>query len=245
MSKKSKFRTENLSSFLIYILGHRPYDFGLLPDQEGFISYKDLLQALHEEPEWRHIRQGAINELLMGDFRSLFETDGQRIKSIEKHWKLDITNLARVMPKILYIGIRKKAHPVVIEHGLREIPGNYHILSGDREMAERIGRRHDQDPVLIEVMAHRAQNAGTRFFSFGGLFLTPVIEPKFIAGPPVPKALFKFKEDILKKKVEKPRSFEAGTFILDLNRENDYTRSSKARKKKGWKEEARKLRRRK
>ena len=243
MSKKSRLQTESLSRFLVYILAYRPYEFGLLPDRDGFISYKDLLQALHEEPDWRRIRQGAINELLMSESRSLFETDGKRIKSLEKHWNLDMSNPAGILPKLLYIGVRKKAHPVIIEHGLRETPGKYHILSGDKEMAERIGRRRDHDPVLIEIMAHRAQNEGVRFFSFGDLYLTSMIEKKYIAGPPVPKNLMKMREESLKKRDEMPRDFEAGSFILNLNKGNDHSRHAKAKKKKGWKEEARKFRR--
>jgi len=51
---------------LVYMLGHRPDEFGLVPDSEGFIPYKELLQAIHEEEGWRYVRRSHINEVLFG-----------------------------------------------------------------------------------------------------------------------------------------------------------------------------------
>ena len=51
---------------MVYMLGYRPDEFGLVPDPEGYIPYKNLLQAIHEEPGWGYVRQGHFNEILMG-----------------------------------------------------------------------------------------------------------------------------------------------------------------------------------
>jgi len=40
---------------LTYILAYRPDEFGLVPSEEGFVRYKDLLKALHEEDGWRTV----------------------------------------------------------------------------------------------------------------------------------------------------------------------------------------------
>ena len=53
------------SKFLSYVLGHKPDEFGLLPDQEGYVKLKDLLKAVNEEEGWRHIRKTAIDELMI------------------------------------------------------------------------------------------------------------------------------------------------------------------------------------
>ena len=39
----------SLSRMLAYVLGHRPDEFGLLPDESGYVRLKDLLTALKEE----------------------------------------------------------------------------------------------------------------------------------------------------------------------------------------------------
>ena len=79
-----QIKVENLSRFLIYILGLRPYEFGLVPDMDGFVMHKELLQALHEEEGWRYVRESHINEVLMGKDRLLFHTEGNRIRVLGK-----------------------------------------------------------------------------------------------------------------------------------------------------------------
>jgi putative RNA 2'-phosphotransferase len=142
-----------------------------------------------------------------------------------------------------------------MEKGLAAMEGKYIVLSSDRDMAERIGRRRDQNPVVLEIMAASAQEAGVPFHAFGNLFLTDQVPARFIngppaspersrwrAGPPVSKKDGKTPE---RKREERDPDFEAGTFVLDLNRDPDPSRRAKGKKQKGWKEEARKIRRRK
>ena len=39
MSKRDLFRLEDLKKQVTYILSRRPDEFGLVPDEEGFINY--------------------------------------------------------------------------------------------------------------------------------------------------------------------------------------------------------------
>jgi putative RNA 2'-phosphotransferase len=241
--KKNLIKAENLCRLMIYMLGHRPYEFGLVPDTEGFVPCKELLKAINEEPGWGYVRQGNINEVLSGKERALFLSDGKRIKTADRHWGLDLGRPALSLPKILFFGIRRKAHPVVMEKGLRKIEGLYYALSPEREMAQRIGMRHDQRPVLLEIMAGVAQKEGGLFYSFGDLFLTPEISVGHIAGPPVPKDIKKAREEKPVKVRETLPAFQAGTFAMDMKRDMDQSRRQAGRKKKGWKEEVRRVRR--
>jgi putative RNA 2'-phosphotransferase len=246
LSKKNKIKIKELSRFMTYILGHAPWEFGLVPDREGFIRFKTLLQAIHEESGWGYVKQASINEVLMSQDRHLFETDEKRIRATQKRWELDLHTPVRILPSLLFTGIRKKAHATVIENGLRLIEEKYHILSPDRDMATRIGKRLDQHPVILEILADRAQKEGGKLYSFGKLFISPEINPRHIAGPPVPKNVLKAREEKAAKKEEPLADFSAGTFFLDADRDMDQFRRQKDKrrgKKKGWKEEARKMRR--
>lgn len=245
MPKKNRIKVENLSRFMAYILGHRPYEFGLVPDEEGYVSYKELLWAIHEEPGWSYVRQGGINEILLGKERDLFQSEGNRIRAVERHWRLDLERPSRPIPKILFMGARRRAHPVVLDKGLRSIEGVYHVLSPERKMAERIGKRRDQKPVILEIMSGTAQKEGIMFYAFGDLFLASEIPARYIAGPPLPKDVIKVREEKAREKPEPLSAFQAGTFVLDLNRDMDRSRRGKGRKKKGWKEEAKRQRKRK
>ncbi|MFH1490222.1 MAG: RNA 2'-phosphotransferase [Pseudomonadota bacterium] len=245
MPRKNQIKTEGLSRFLIYVLGHRPDEFGLVPEPEGFVPTKELLQALHEEPGWGYVRQGHINEVLLGSDRGLFESEADRIRVLDRRWDLDLDHPAPVPPKILYVCVRRRAHPHALEKGLKSSEGRFLILSPDKETAERIGRRRDHAPVLFEVMTHPAQKAGVSFLPFGDLYLSAGIPKQWISGPPLPKD-FEKKQEQKSEKQEKARpALEAGTLILDPDRDPAPHRQAKGRKSRGWKEDVRKTRRRK
>ena len=246
MSKKNRLKSNDLSRMLVYMLGHRPFEFGIVPDEEGFVKFKDLLQALHEEPGWGYVGQGSINEVLMGEDRSLFEAETGRIRTIDRQWTLDNKDPVELPSKILFLGIRRKAHPVVMEKGLRIIKDSYYILSSERNMAERIGRRRDPQPVILEITAEAAQREGHIFGRFGALFLAREIPVRFIAGPPVPKSVVKAREkkEAKKKEQETVPQFQPGTFLLGIEKAPAQYKKDKGRKKRGWKEEAKKERKR-
>ena len=228
------------------MLGYRPDEFGLVPDSEGFVPYKELLQAIHEEEGWRYVRRSHINEVLLGRDRSLFESGDERIRSVERRWELDLHNPARFLPKLLFTAVRRKAHPVVIERGLSAVEDKYLVLTPVREMALRIGLRRDQEPVLLEIWAEAAREKRALFFSFGDLFLSPEIPAEFIAGPPLPKEMLERRKEKGKEKekpVKGPPTHSPGTFTLDPSRDPDPYRKAKGKKRKGWKENAKKMRR--
>ncbi len=246
MGKRNhQIKVDNLSRLLVYILGHRPDEFGLVPDSDGFVSYKELLQAIHEEPGWRYVRRSHINAVLLGKDRLLFQPEDNQIRVLERQWQLDFENSVHAPPKVLFAPVRNRAHPVVMERGLKSAGGRYSVLSPDKDMALRIGRRRDQKPVLLEILAAVAVSEGAFFYSFGSLFLSPYIPAKFIAGPPVSKEVLRVRTDA-KTKEEKSTSmlhdFGAGTFTMDVYRDPDRSRRANGKKRKGWKEEARKIR---
>ncbi len=243
MPKKNQIRREKLCRLMVYILGYRPDEFGLVPDPDGYIPYKELLQAIHEEPDWGYVRQGHFNEILMGNDRILFQWDDRRIKVQKREWQLELENPFEGLPKILFAAVRKRVHPHVMEKGLRSGADKYLPLSPEKEMAIRIGSRRDQSPVLLEVMAFQAEKKGIPFYAFGHLFLAKDVPADYITGPPVSRDVLSSREGVAKKTEESLPDFTAGTFILDPDRGPSIPRPHiKGKKRKGWKENVRKLR---
>ena len=244
--RREQMRTEGLSRFLVYVLGHKPDEFGLVPDGKGFVPFKELLQALHEEEGWRYVRQSHIHEILLGEDRALFQSEGERIRSMERRWELDFHHPVSSLPKVLFTAVRRRAHPVVMEKGVTGSGERPLVLSPNRDMAVKMGRRRDKDPVVLEVLARAAAEKRILFYSFGELFLSPELPAQFIAGPPVSQEVLEsLKEsDAPAKKPSKSQpSSTPGTFTLDPSRDPDLYRKSKGKKQKGWKEAARKMRR--
>jgi len=242
LHRRNRIRVENLSRLLSYILGHRPDEFGLVPDREGFVSYKELLQAIHEESGWGHVKLGDIREVLMGESRCLFDFDEHRIRAMENRWQIDAGPPGK-MPPILYVAVRRRAHAHAMDKGLASERNV--VLSADSEFAMRLGRRRDAKPVLLEVQTSAARQKNCSFSVFGNLYLTKEIPPECISGPPVepeetPRRIDRPKEESLTKK----QDFMPGAFLLDAARDPAPHRGFKAKKGKSWKEEARKMRKR-
>jgi putative RNA 2'-phosphotransferase len=185
------------------------------------------------------VRQSHISEVLMGKGISLFEWDENRIRALERHWSLDLKTPGFAVPKILYVCVRRRAHASVMEHGLKS--ERYLVLSPDRDMALRIGRRRDQKPVVLEVMTGPAREQGISFYAFGQLFLATEIPFGFLSGPPVSREAEEKKQPDKAEPV--PPDFLAGTFMLEARRDPDRSRRFSGKKQRGWKEDARKLRR--
>ena len=79
--RANQFKVDSLARFLLYVLGRRPDEFGLVPDAGGFVLLKELLQAIHEEPSWRYVRQSHVNEVLCGSYRAEFDAEGDRLSA--------------------------------------------------------------------------------------------------------------------------------------------------------------------
>ena len=108
---------DKLSKFLAYVLGRGPDEFGIVPDGDGFVRIKELLQALHEEQGWRHVRQAHLNEALIVPGKPVIEIDGSRIRALDRS-RLPKADEPGDLPKLLYIAIRSRAYPAVLDKGL-------------------------------------------------------------------------------------------------------------------------------
>jgi putative RNA 2'-phosphotransferase len=243
VARKDRIRVENLARLMTYMLGHRPDEFGLIPDREGFVPIKELLQAIHEEAGWGYVRQGHINEVLLGTERSLFQPEEKRIRAVARRWHLALDRPAQTIPRILFTPVRRRAHPHAMQKGLRSGQAKHIVLSPEKEMAARLGKQRDQRPIVLEVLAAAAGEAGLTFYGFGDLYLTAEIPPKYIAGPPPSREDLKTLEAAAKKREQPQEQPLAGGFVLSPERDPDVSRRAKGRKERGWKEASRRQRR--
>jgi putative RNA 2'-phosphotransferase len=191
------------------------------------------------------VQKGHINEVLLSNDRSLFHTQKDKIRALDRRWHLDLENPAQGLPTILFVGVRRRAHSVVMEKGLKGTQGKHVVLSPNQDMATRIGRRRDQKPVLLEISTHSILKAGVALYPFGNLFLADHVPAEAVNGPPLPKKDMEAARKKERRIPDKSLDSEIGTFVLDANRDPDLSRRSKGKKQKGWKENARKTRRKK
>jgi len=180
---------KQLAKFLNYVLGRRPDEFGLVADKKGFVKIKDLLKAINEEEGLKNVRRPQINEIMISLPDHDLEVADDLIRSINRE-HLPKQTFALDPPKLLYTCVRKKAYPHVVDKGIMPTAFSKIILSSNRDLAERIGRRSDHAAVLLTVQVSHSEDQGVVFFQTGeSLFLADYIPPGCFSGPPLPKEL--------------------------------------------------------
>jgi len=248
-NRKEKQQRESLSRMLHYILGHHPDEFGLVPDEDGFVSKKELIQALHEEDGWSFVRESHLRPISLDIEKFGIEITDTMIRIGPGFTRLALGPRPEVVPPpLLYFGARSKAYPAILEHGL--VPGRspWVAVYPEQDMALRVGKRREPTPILLTILAERAYQRGTRFFSLNEkVFLVEKLAPDLFSGPPLPK-----EKPVAEKKKPVPEKIATstpGSFILDPARDPDPERrrreEKKSRRKKeaDWKQAARKMRR--
>ncbi|MCF8024671.1 MAG: RNA 2'-phosphotransferase [Desulfobacteraceae bacterium] len=247
-----KQHMQQLAKLLAYILEKRPDEFGLIPDEEGFVSIKELLKALAETDGWHHIRRSHINELLLSQVEAPVEIREHRIRG-KTRGRLPSPRPCKEIPKVLYTCIRKKAYPVVSEQGIRPKAGTPVICTHDRQIAERIGRRKDNNPVILTVHTAKTADHGVEFLQLGeNLYLADFIPAQSFTGPPLPKMPEKEAEKEKKEKMDAHRrKAQGGSYTVEagdidpLREKEPKSKKGKGKKKEpSWKQEQRRNRRR-
>jgi putative RNA 2'-phosphotransferase len=243
---KASHHIYKLAKFLVYLLGRRPDEFGLVPDSDGFVRIKELLQALHEEQGWRHVRQAHLNEVLVVPEKPVIEVDGARVRALETSL-LPVAGEPGDLPKLLYLAIRQKAYPAALDRGLAAPPGRHLTLSADREMALRIGRRADNHPALLTVQVSEAVKKGTSLRQYGQiLFLADRLDTGTFSGPALPKA--KSETTTSQSAADEPRTRTPGSYFPELDSARPARHQPPGAPRRGeprWKKDRRQARRHK
>jgi putative RNA 2'-phosphotransferase len=238
-----------LCKLLTYILGCRPDEFGLVPDEKGFVRVKDLIKAICEEPGWGYVRRSHLNEVLLIHRDHPFMLESASIGMSDFSSPTQVVPVGDV-PKLLYHCVRRKAYPVVSRRGIMPMGQHGVFLALTEDMALRMGKRRDPKPVLLTIQARQAAEDGVVFRRQGELIYTVAHIPVgCFTGPPLPP-------ERARDEKEGPRQVEAsgdgnrvkpGSFTFDLERSEELHRQAVKRKgiKKdiAWKKEARQTRR--
>jgi putative RNA 2'-phosphotransferase len=175
-----------LDKILTAVLDKIPDTFGVVLDENGCLKIKDLYFALQDEsgigPVTPNFLERTINQFLSDKYEILDKKirlkPGLRTNFIEMDDGI-------IPPEILYLCIRRRAYDHVEKFGLEtngdEMP---FILTTDMEIALKLGKKKDNDPVLIEIFADDAANKGIEFFKYGSLYLSYYIPHRFLGLPP-------------------------------------------------------------
>jgi putative RNA 2'-phosphotransferase len=230
-----------LSKLMAYVLGRKPDEFGLVPDENGFFKIKDFLKALWEEEDFRFVRRSDLDEILLTAPEPPFEIHDRLIRATDRE-KLPGIVPADQPPKLLYTCVRQKAHQFAVEKGIFPVGHVHVILASDSEMAGRIGRRFEKEPVMLTVQVAKSIRNGVVFYRFGEkIYVTDTIPVGCFTGPAFPR-----EKPLVKKQGVPPDKVDPtpGSYIPNLLPEEERKKQEyrKRRKDIAWKKERKRKR---
>ena len=170
-----------LSKTLSYLLRHKPEQFGLQLDAQGWCEVEALLAAFAAQgtPLTRATLQEVVEK--NDKQRFAFSDDGARIRASQGHsLAVELDYTPQLPPEQLFHGTADRFLPAILQEGLQKRQRHHVHLSADADTATRVGQRHGK-PVVLVVEAGAMQAAGYVFFrSANGVWLTEEVPPRFL-----------------------------------------------------------------
>ena len=230
---------ESLARMLTYILCHRPDEFGLVLNQDGFVPVKQLLSVLAAEPSWGFVRRHHLEQLVGLLSPPAFEIAAEQIRAVSPEPARLRRDPGEMPPPLLYIAIPPKAHARVWEEGLRPPQDRELLLATTKDAAVKLGRRRAPHPIVVIVQAQAASRRGIDLTGYGeGLYLAPALPRDLLQLSPPPQVPERPKPETVRP--------TPGTFVPDLTKMYQPPQKLHGKTKKdepAWKSGARKERR--
>lgn len=174
---------KNLSKAVSHALRHEPWLYELELDDEGWVTIEDLLSALQgQRPEWKHLNQADIVQMIKTSSKQRHEMEGERIRALYGHslpGKLKKKKAAP--PEQLFHGTVSSIVSHIMETGLLPMGRQYVHLSVNVDIARQVGRRKAKKPVILIISAHEAHTKGVNFYvGNDAVWLADEVPPEFI-----------------------------------------------------------------
>ncbi len=171
---------DRLSRFLSFLLRHRPPEYPLSFDRQGFVSWSEILRRV--QARFPDATEDDVRSIVTATDKQRFELRGDKVRATYGHsFPVDLAGESVVPPNELYYGTARDLGQSVLREGLKPRGRAYVHLSASIDEAEAVGRRRDPAPAIIVVAARAAQESGVEFYASGPLYLATQIPPRFLS----------------------------------------------------------------
>lgn len=172
-----------LSKTISHALRHKPADYGLKLDSEGWVPVSAMLAALQNRGNaWRHVSEADLQAILAQSEKQRFEIRDGKIRAFYGHSIPEkIAQTPAVPPPILYHGTTPQAALTIRSEGLKPMNRQYVHLSADEKTARQVGLRRTGTPVILRIAALEAHEQGIVFYlGNDAIWMANSIPPAFI-----------------------------------------------------------------
>lgn len=173
----------NISKTISYALRHKPEEFGLTLDNEGWVDIDVFIEAFANHSHPIHISENDIKAIIDSSEKKRFEISNGKIRATYGHsTKSRIEFSETVPPDILYHGTSHKAIDNIRHEGLKPMNRQYVHLSSDFKTAIIVGSRHDKNPIILTIDSKRMHLDGFKFFhsAHDGTWMCEKVAPEYI-----------------------------------------------------------------
>lgn len=172
-----------LSKTISHALRHKPEEYCLQLDAEGWVTVDKLLDALRRRRSaWRQVSVTDIEHIIAESEKQRFEMHTGRIRAYYGHSTSEkIDKQPVIPPEFLYHGTTRQSAEAIRREGLKPMNRQYVHLSTDEQTARIVARRRTNQPVILRVAALTAHQQGICFYLGNeNIWLADPIPPAFI-----------------------------------------------------------------
>lgn len=165
---KKLMSTNNLSKLVSYALRHRPEEFNLTPDSQGWVDLDDLVRGIKNySADYSNVTIEDLHQMVETAHKKRHQIQGQKIRAFYGHSAESIKMIERAPrtpPVTLYHGTSKANWECIRQEGLKPMSRQSVHLTENKADAIAVGRRHSSEVVLLKIDAAAAIQAGVSFF---------------------------------------------------------------------------------
>ncbi len=172
-----------LSKTISHALRHKPEEYGLTLDSDGFVGLEALRDAIRKAvPKYASIELDDIYKAVACSDKKRHEILDGKIRAYYGHsCQNAIEHEAAAPPDVLFHGTDPSLWEIIRQEGLRPMTRQMVHLSADIATAEIVGKRKASVPMILRIDAKRAAADGAVFYiGNDNVWLAGTIPAKYI-----------------------------------------------------------------
>jgi putative RNA 2'-phosphotransferase len=171
-----------ISKLLSLILRHKPEQFGVVLDAEGYAPIADVLSAVRSQrPDVTERDLVSVVETIEPDKRRFTLCDGDMRANYGHSLDQRIAHHAQTPPAVLWHGTHANAVASILANGIRPMRRQYVHLTTNIDLAVRVGARRGP-PHVLQIDALRAHAEGVAFYRANESFwLADLVPARFVS----------------------------------------------------------------